>query len=80
MGHWEAITFDDRGPRQCGSSADTNAIARPVNQFETRGDGVRPPTREELARTVREIRELIRPWGDGDHARLIRAVLDRNGV
>ncbi|MEN4464385.1 hypothetical protein VXE65_20440 [Mycolicibacterium conceptionense] len=51
-----------------------------MNQLETRGAMVRTPTREELARTVREIRELIRPWGDGDHARLIRAVLDRNGV
>jgi transcription termination factor NusB len=31
-------------------------------------------------RAIREIRELIRPWGDGEHARFIRAVLDRNGV
>lgn len=38
-----------------------------------------PLTREQkLERAVREIRELIGPWGDGDHARLIRAVLDRN--
>lgn len=38
-----------------------------------------PLTREQkLERAVREIRELIQPWGDGDHARLIRAALDRN--
>jgi hypothetical protein len=29
---------------------------------------------------VREIRKMIQPWGDGDHARLIRAVLDKYRV
>jgi hypothetical protein len=41
---------------------------------------VRPTREAKLSRAVREVRDLIRPWGDGDNARLIRAVLDRNDV
>lgn len=42
--------------------------------------GFGPSREQKLTRAVREIRELIQPWGCGDHANLIRVVLDRNGV
>ncbi len=40
-----------------------------------------PLTREQrLERAVREIREVLDLWGDGDRATLLRRVLDRHGV
>lgn len=44
------------------------------------GSGFSSDREAKLSRAVQEIRDLIRPWGEGDHARLIRGVLDRNGV
>lgn len=44
--------------------------------------GMMPPDTPErrMARAIKEIRELIWPWGEGEHAVMIRAILDRNGV
>lgn len=39
------------------------------------------PTKEQrLEKAVREIRELIGPWGDNERARMINAILDRNKI
>ncbi len=39
------------------------------------------PTREQrLEKAVREIRELIAPWGDNERARMVRSILDQNRV
>jgi SLT domain-containing protein len=68
-----------RARRQGGREA-MSRWAQPYRLGDGRRRDVVRPRDERLARAIREIRELIQPWGDGDRARLIHAVLDRNGV
>jgi hypothetical protein len=40
-----------------------------------------PLTKEQrMAKAIHDLRQAISPWGDGDHARIIRAILDKHDV
>lgn len=53
-----------------------------LNQYVCgpQGAAVEKTREQRLSMAIAEIHEAIKPWGDGDHAMIIRRILDRNGA